>query len=329
MAKETLNNGDAGSVIRAALNNMFTELYSKFQAATAVLDGYLKHEDFATFAGKQDALSAASADTDGYLKKEDWSTFNSKQDALSAATALADGYLKKEDWSTFNGKQDALTLKILAMEAGKTTNTDQNIAGLASAIDLCTEILTKYSDHVADITVGETPGEHKALHEAAQLVSEEAPIDLTTLLARVNDITAKYTLHDIDAASETPEFHQADVGEGNPLISSAEVTTLAGAITALNDIKAKFNLHDADTIGHTTGSKYQVSANNAALGDAIRISVSGVKVGDKITWAILDDSTANVTGVTAEAGEDFIDFTFSENPGDDAIISYLVASYEA
>jgi len=36
MAKETLNNGDAGSVIRAALNNMFTELYSKFQAATAV-----------------------------------------------------------------------------------------------------------------------------------------------------------------------------------------------------------------------------------------------------------------------------------------------------
>mgnify|MGYP001167508456 CR=1 FL=1 len=303
MAKETLNNGDAGSVIRAAINSMFTELYSKFQAATALVDGY--------------------------LKKEDWSTFNSKQDALSAATALADGYLKKEDWSTFNGKQDALTLKILAMEAGKTTNTDQNIAGLASAIDLCTEILTKYSDHVADITVGETPGEHKALHEAAQLVSEEAPIDLTTLLARVNDITAKYTLHDIDAASETPEFHQADVGEGNPLISSAEVTTLAGAITALNDIKAKFNLHDADTIGHTTGSKYQVSANNAALGDAIRISVSGVKVGDKITWAILDDSTANVTGVTAEAGEDFIDFTFSENPGDDAIISYLVASYEA
>jgi len=48
----------------------------------------LKHEDFATFAGKQDALSAASADTDGYLKKEDWSTFNGKQDTLTDPVCL-------------------------------------------------------------------------------------------------------------------------------------------------------------------------------------------------------------------------------------------------
>ena len=48
----------------------------------------MKHEDFATFAGKQDALSAASADTDGYLKKEDWSTFNGKQDTLTDPVCL-------------------------------------------------------------------------------------------------------------------------------------------------------------------------------------------------------------------------------------------------
>ncbi len=96
MAKETLNNGDAGSVIRAAINSMFTELYSKFQAATALVDGY--------------------------LKKEDWSTFNSKQDALSAATDLADGYLKKEDWSTFNGKQAALTDPVCLVTAPATAS---------------------------------------------------------------------------------------------------------------------------------------------------------------------------------------------------------------
>ena len=57
MAKTTLNNGDLGSVIRAAINAMFTELYAKFNAATAAADGYLTKEDFAAFAAKQEALT--------------------------------------------------------------------------------------------------------------------------------------------------------------------------------------------------------------------------------------------------------------------------------
>lgn len=83
MAKVTIANGGTGAAIRAALNDMFTELYAK--------------------------LVAAAADADGYLTKEDWATFNGKQAALVAATALADGYLKKEDFDTFNKKQAALT----------------------------------------------------------------------------------------------------------------------------------------------------------------------------------------------------------------------------
>lgn len=90
MAKITIANGAAGAVIRAALNDMFTELYSKFVAATAEADGYLTKEDFATFLAKQDALVAATAEADGYLTKEDWATFNGKQDALTDPLCLVD-----------------------------------------------------------------------------------------------------------------------------------------------------------------------------------------------------------------------------------------------
>lgn len=88
MAKITIANGGAGAVIRAALNDMFTEIYAKLVAATALADGYLTKEDFATFAAKQDALVAATALDDGYLTKEDWATFNGKQDALTDPVTL-------------------------------------------------------------------------------------------------------------------------------------------------------------------------------------------------------------------------------------------------
>ena len=88
MAKITIENGAAGAVIRAAINDMFTELYAKFVAATAEADGYLTKEDFATFLAKQDAMSAATADADGYLDKDDFAAFAGKQDALTDPVTL-------------------------------------------------------------------------------------------------------------------------------------------------------------------------------------------------------------------------------------------------
>jgi hypothetical protein len=105
MAKITIENGAAGAVIRAAINDMFTELYAKFVAATAEADGYLTKEDFATFLAKQDALAAATAEADGYLKKEDFATFAGKQDALTdplclvAAPASATAAGTKGQWA--------------------------------------------------------------------------------------------------------------------------------------------------------------------------------------------------------------------------------------
>lgn len=215
---------------------------------------------------------------------------------------------------------------ILAMDDAMTTSRDMNVAGLASAITLATELRTKYSAHVADVTAGEVTGEHKALHAAGQLAATSVvPYNLATLLALVNDLTEKYTLHNTDAASETPTYHIAQ-GTTRVLASTTAVTTLEGAITRLNDIKAKFNLHDADATAHTTGSKYQIAATDAALGAAIFVPMANVKAGDMVSWAILKAGSGNVTGVSAVASNGGVTFTFSADPQNDAIISYCVAA---
>ena len=166
----------------------------------------------------------------------------------------------------------------------------------------------------------------EALHAAGQLAATSVvPYNLATLLTLVNDLTAKYTLHNTDAASETPTYHQAQ-GTTRVLAATTAVTTLADAISRLNDIKAKFNLHDADKVAHTTGSKYQIAATDAALGAAIFVPMANVKAGDMVSWAILKAGSGTVTGVSAVASNGGVTFTFSADPQNDAIISYCVAA---
>ena len=213
---------------------------------------------------------------------------------------------------------------ILAMDDAMTTSRDMNVAGLASAITLATELRTDYSAHVADY--GESTEEHKALHTAGQLAATSVvPYNLTTLLALVNDLTAKYALHNTDAIAESPTYHQAQ-GTTHALAAETTVATLADAISRLNDIKAKFNAHDADKTAHTTGSKYQIAATAAALGAAIFVPMANVKAGDMVSWAILKAGSGAVTGVSAVASNGGVTFTFSADPQDDAIISYCVAA---
>ena len=215
---------------------------------------------------------------------------------------------------------------ILAMDDAMTTSRDLNVAGLASAITLATELRTKYWAHVIDVTAGEVTGEHKALHAAGQLAATSVvPYNLATLLTLVNDLTAKYALHNTDAIAASPTYHQAQ-DTTHALAAETPVTTLSGAITRLNDIKAKYNAHDAETPAHTTGSKYQIAAADAALGAAIFVPMANVKAGDMVSWAILKAGTGKVTGESAVAEAGGVTFTFSADPQDDAIISYCVAA---
>lgn len=215
---------------------------------------------------------------------------------------------------------------ILACSGALTTSRNLNVAGLASTILLANELRTDYSEHVAN--AGEGTEEHKALHVAGQLAAGSvAAHNLTTLLALVNDLTAKYVLHNADAAVASPTYHQAQ-GTTRTLAATTAITTLAGAITRLNDIKAKFNLHDADATAHTDGSLYQIAAADSALGAAIKVvtGMEDVKAGDQVSWSILKSGTGTVTGVSAVAADGGVTFTFSADPQDDAIISYIVAA---
>ncbi len=208
---------------------------------------------------------------------------------------------------------------IVAAKDSLTTSQDMNVAGLSSALALCSEIVADYSAHISDTD------EHKELHVAAQLATTVAPLNLTQLLAAVNDLTTKYTLHNADAIVAVPTYHQAQ-STTNALAATTTVTTLAGAITRLNDFKAKFNSHDGNTTSHTTGSKYQIAAANAAFGVEIFCPEEDVKIGDKVFWSILDNGTADVTGVSATVADGGVVFKFSANPVDSTIISYAVVS---
>lgn len=211
----------------------------------------------------------------------------------------------------------------IAASGGTTTSRDMNVAGLSSAIALMTEIRTDFLAHVN--SYGASTGEHKALHTGAVL-TKAAPTTLAMLLESVNEMTTMYALHNTDAAATTPTYHIADVGAGNALAAETAITTLNGAITRLNDIKAKLNLHAADATGHRTGASTIITTTNAALGAKILVTNTNVTASMNVSWAILNDGTGNVTGVTAACVNGGVEFTFSADPQDDTIISYRVSA---
>lgn len=213
-----------------------------------------------------------------------------------------------------------LQTAVMVGDDALTTSRETNVAGLSSAITLCTELLTDYAAHVAD--QGASAGEHKALHTAGALASAVAPTTLAELITRTNDLQTKYALHNTDAVAGTPTYHIAQE-TAHALANATAVTTLQTALTKLNDIKAKYNLHEADSTGHRTGSLHTTTSSDAAYGVAIVITATGALANDLVVWSILDSGTGTVKGVSAVAGTDTLTFTFSADPQNNAIISYL------
>jgi len=219
-----------------------------------------------------------------------------------------------------NSVANNLTSKftVVAAEDAATMSQDENVAGLSSCITLANELRTDYNDHCADAL------EHTTAVDNVNVVTAAAASDLTTLIALVSDLLTQYDAHDADAEGAGPTYHKAQEAGDASLASAVAPTNLAECITRLNDMKAKFNTHDADNTAHGVGSNYQIAAADGAFGAANLVSVSGAVTGDIISWSILDSGTGTVTGVSAVAGSGVVTFTFSANPQDDAIISYIV-----
>lgn len=210
--------------------------------------------------------------------------------------------------------------KMVAANGGDTMTREENVAGLLSAITLANEIRGDFIAHAANAT------RHTTGQQATTAIPAAAT-DLATLKTLAAALLTAYATHNADMILDANwEYHTAK-GKDSALTSADTPTTLAECITRLNDLKAKYNDHEDETIGHADGASVvanQVAATNAAYGDTNRVPVAGVTTGDVVWWSILNGGTGNVTGVSETAGAGYIDFKFSADPQNDAIISYIV-----
>ena len=219
-------------------------------------------------------------------------------------------------------KTGAVTLGIkpIIASGGDTMSVEENVAGLSSAITLANEIRGDFINHAANAT------RHTTGVQDTSGIEAEAT-DLATLITLTTSVMALYVAHNADAALASEWAYHNEQATTKALASEVAPTTLAECITKLNDVKAKYNDHEDETTGHASEASVtadQVAASNAANGVTNRVPIVGVTTGDLVSWAILNDGTGNVTGVSATAGVGYVDFTFSADPQGDAIISYIV-----
>ena len=228
-------------------------------------------------------------------------------DAVTTSLSTLQDYVDSEVTLSFVGSDDALTV-----------DNDGNVAGLSSAIALANSVKATMNLHYAD--AGATGEEHLVADTA---IAGADASDLASILSLAGEMLTSYAAHDDDAILATPVLHQAQ-GTEKALTSAVTPTTLTEAIARLNDLKAKLNDHMDDATAHTAGDSAQEAEDDAAMGAAVNIPVSGALADDKVVWGILDGGTGSVTGVSAVAGSGVVLATFSADPQADTIISYMV-----
>lgn len=102
--------------------------------------------------------------------------------------------------------------------------------GLADAIALTNELIGLYNFHLSDTLAHKTTG--------VALASSVFAVDLTTAMARANDIKSKYETH---RASTTYHY----TADSTNTISATNATTLAELITLLIELRDDINAHMA------------------------------------------------------------------------------------
>ncbi len=184
------------------------------------------------------------------------------------AGADADAYIKSH--VGFDGSS------IDAVVANKTL-TDQE--GLASVLLLTNDLIIAYDAHDADAELAGAWVFH-----AAQEISDyslSSAVLATTLdeaITRLNDLKAKYNLHDADGTTHgVASSHQE---------ATDDATDMATAIALCNSLKAVTNAHAADAAQHTTAPdavNYPIATSDAASSAVATLKIeAGYKAGSSI-----------------------------------------------
>ena len=200
-----------------------------------------------------------------------------------------------------------------------TTSREENIAGLASAMLLANTMKATINAHYADAA------DHTAAIDNVNTLVAPDAYDIPSLIALVSEMITSYVAHDDDAELLANwVYHAGAETADHSLASVVAPINLQTSITRLIDIKAKYNAHDADGTAHGVGGSHEELIADPAYGASIRIEVPQALPGDGALFTILDSGTGTVTGVGVDVGLGFVDFQFSADPQNDAIISYLV-----
>jgi hypothetical protein len=208
----------------------------------------------------------------------------------------------------------------IASDEAKTTDRDENIDGLASAIVLANALKATMNTHAANAT------EHTTAADTVNFpVTEDDCDDLASMLALTGLLLTAYDVHEDDSELGAAwAYHEGQEGGDASPTSAVTPTDLNEALTRLNDLKAKYNTHDADASSHFAGTTAQESAADVAYGITILVVEADVLSGDVIVWSILDSGTGTVVGASAVAAAGGITFGFDAEPQGDCIISYAV-----
>ena len=210
---------------------------------------------------------------------------------------------------------------LVAVEDAATMSREQNVAGLSSAITMANEARTDMISHFANVT------RHDGGAQSTATIAPAAT-DLASLITLTTSLMALYVIHQTDAdLAAAWVYHKADEGAGNALASAVAPTNLQTAITRLTDFRTKWNAHENGNTSHTnaTVAGDEIDAAAPDYGAANLVPVTDCEAGCRVFWSVLDSGTGTVTGVSASAGDGGVTFTFSADPQNDAIISYMVA----
>lgn len=155
------------------------------------------------------------------------------------------------------------------------------------------------------------------------------------LLNKMNSTASKVQLGTLIANAEAIVASEIALANGKVLIGNAsgvaaactlsgDVTTTNAGVTAIGAAKVTKAMLAATVRPENNVIACEDAFTTVGGNAAEVVTEANVLVGDKVSWSIIKAGATPRTGVSAVAGAGNITFTFSGDPANDHIISYIV-----